>query len=405
MKIRYDRDFVKYWLASIISSAGSRLTYVAMPVLVFDLTGSPFLTGLVVAFEAMAYVLVGLLAGTVADRVDRKRLLVGGDLVNAVALGSVPVAAALDALTVGHVFVVVAVSGVATVFFDAANFASLPMLVGRERMAAAYSVLYGPLTVVGIVAPGLAGLLLATMTPAGVLAVDAVSFLASAVLLRAIGRAMSRERDATTRRSLFAEAREGLVFLWNHPTIRPMTIMSFAQSASGGAALGQFVPVAHNLFGPARAAWSASVMFLAFSVGGLISTVVYPRLRKRVAAGRVALASTPIAAILALLCGLPSSLVPLAVLIAAWATIYTTNASNSIVFRQSETPEPLLSRVNAAGRMLAWGVGTPAGAFVSGLVASAWGPRWAFAVAASFGVLATALAWLSPLRSQPQPAH
>ncbi|MEV4346100.1 hypothetical protein AB0J83_16655 [Actinoplanes sp. NPDC049596] len=52
MKIRHNRDFAKYWVASVISAAGSRLTYVAMPVLVFALTGSPFLTGLVVAFEA-----------------------------------------------------------------------------------------------------------------------------------------------------------------------------------------------------------------------------------------------------------------------------------------------------------------------------------------------------------------
>ncbi|XVU24155.1 hypothetical protein ACQPZJ_44140 [Actinoplanes sp. CA-054009] len=48
--------------------------------MVFDLTGSPFLTGLMVAFEAMAYVLVGLLAGTVADRADRTRLLIGGEM-------------------------------------------------------------------------------------------------------------------------------------------------------------------------------------------------------------------------------------------------------------------------------------------------------------------------------------
>ncbi|MEV4346099.1 hypothetical protein AB0J83_16650 [Actinoplanes sp. NPDC049596] len=87
-------------------------------------------------------------------------------------------------------------------------------------------------------APGLAGLLLTVMTPASVLAVDAVSFLASALLLRAITRAMSGVRNPAARKSLYAEAREGLIFLRNHPTIRPMTIMSFAQSGSGGAALG-----------------------------------------------------------------------------------------------------------------------------------------------------------------------
>jgi MFS family permease len=393
-----DRDFLRYWAASLISYAGGRLTYVAMPVLVFASTGSPFLTGLVVAFDAIAYLLFGLVAGTLADRLDRKRLMIGGDLVNAVALGSVPVAAAFGMLTVPQVFVVVFISGVATVFFDAADFASLAMLVGRDRVASAYSALYGPLTIAGIVAPGLAGVLLAALAPSSVLAVDAVSFVASALLLRAITRSLTGARDPAARKSLYVEAREGLAYLWRHPTIRPMTVMSFAQSASGGAALGQVVPVAASLAGRDRATWWAAAIFLAFSVGGFASTIVYPRLRDRFSPSRLALASVPLSTAALFLCAVTGNLVVLLVVIAVWSVIYTTNTSNSIVYRQSETPEPLMSRVNAAGRMLAWGVGTPTGAVAAGSVASAAAPRWAFVAAAGFGLLATGLAWLSPMR-------
>lgn len=399
MALRNNRDFAKYWSAGLISYAGSRLTYVAMPALIFDRTGSPFLTGLVVAFEAIAYLVFGLVAGTVADRSDRKRLMIGGDLVNAVSLGSIPVAAACGVLTTPHIFAVVLVSGVATVFFDAADFASLPMLVGRDQLASAYSALNGPLTVAGIVAPGLAGLLLATMTPAGVIALDVLTFLASAALLRAIGRTMSGSRDPAGRRSLIAEAREGLAFLWRHPTIRPMTIMSFAQSAMGGAALGQFVPLAATLVGASRAGASASLLFLAFGVGGLAAMVVFPWLSRRIAPARLALYSAPLAALGAVSCAFAGSLALLGVLVAVWSALYGVSTTNNIVYRQAETPEPLLSRVNATGRMLAWGVGMPVGAFVGGAVASAVGARWAFVAGGAFGLLAIGLAWLSPLRT------
>src|SRR5205085_8174776 len=89
------RDYRIYWSASLISHAGSALTNVAVPLLVFGLTGSTLLTGLVVALPAAAYVLCGLFAGVLADRVRRRPIMVVTDCANAVLLGSVPVAAAL----------------------------------------------------------------------------------------------------------------------------------------------------------------------------------------------------------------------------------------------------------------------------------------------------------------------
>ena len=87
------RDYRLYWSASLVSYAGSALTNVALPILVFGLTGSTFLTGLVVALEALAYVLFGLYAGVLANRVQRRRLMVLADCANALLIGSPPPAA------------------------------------------------------------------------------------------------------------------------------------------------------------------------------------------------------------------------------------------------------------------------------------------------------------------------
>src|SRR5437899_10060882 len=102
-RLRDDPQFRRFWTARMVSLAGSSFTYVALPVLIYRRTGSPLLTGLVAAFEAIPYLLLGLVAGALADRWDRRRVMVAADLTSAVALGSLPVAAAFGVLTVPHI--------------------------------------------------------------------------------------------------------------------------------------------------------------------------------------------------------------------------------------------------------------------------------------------------------------
>jgi MFS family permease len=130
-RLRDDPDFRRYWLARALSITGSMVTAVALPVLVYRLSGSTFLTALMTALEAAPYVLTGLFAGALSDRWNRRRVMVSADLVNAVLIGSIPVAHLLGVLTVVQVLVVgFAVQAVYT-FFDGANFGALPVLVGR----------------------------------------------------------------------------------------------------------------------------------------------------------------------------------------------------------------------------------------------------------------------------------
>jgi predicted MFS family arabinose efflux permease len=375
---------------------------VALPILVFGLTGSTFLTGLVVALEALAYLLFGLFAGVLADRVRRRRLMVTTDCVNALLIGSVPVAAAAHHLTPAHVLVVAGLSGVATVFFDAADFAALPLMVGSDRLTTASSALFGPHTAIGIIAPGIAALLFKVLSVPSVLALDALSFLASALLLRALHTALTGTRTGAAPASTWRDLLVGLRFVWRHPTIRPMTLMSFAHSASGGAVMGQFAPLASHLLGRAHEKTGASLEFLAWGVGGFLSSLVLPWLSRRLAGPWIALVFGPLSAVCLALCALAWSFPWLLGLLLCWGLCYATVATNNIIFRQSRTPEPLLSRVNTAGRVLAWGLGAATGALVGGAVASAFGVRSAVVAGAAFGALSVAIGWLSPLRRSEQ---
>lgn len=399
--LRTDRDFVRYWLARVVSLAGTAATYVTLPVIVYRLTASPFVTGLVSALEAVPYLCFGLVAGAVADRVDRRRLMVLGDLSSAAVVGSVPVAAAMHALTTAHVLVAAALAATVFVFFDAANFGALPTLVGTSRLASANSAVWGAGTAVEIVVPAAVGAAFAFVSPTSVLAVDAATFLASALLLRAIIRPLSDPLRGVRSepRRLGADVREGLAFLWRHPTVRPMTLAGTAQSVSGGAFVGQLVVYADQALGVRTGDARLGVLFAAWGVGALGASLVLPFVVRRRSPGQITLLALPCSAVLALSLALAPNYGAALALTVLWGVAYMLVVINAITHRQEVTPEPLQSRVNTTGRMLAWGVGAPAGAFLGGAVAEAAGVRWALAVAALVTAVGAGAAWASPLRT------
>src|SRR5262245_58656370 len=136
-RLRDDPDFRRYWLARVTSLSGSLVTVVALAVLVYRLSGSALLTALVTMLEAAPYLLFGLFAGALADRWNRKRVMVTADLVNALLIASVPVAYMLGILTIPHVLIAAfAVQAVFTLF-DGAEFGAFPVLVGRKRVSKA----------------------------------------------------------------------------------------------------------------------------------------------------------------------------------------------------------------------------------------------------------------------------
>lgn len=398
-RLRSDSDFRRYAVARVVSLAGSAITYLAMPVLVYQLTGSNFWTGVVVVAESVPYVCFGLIAGALADRVDRRRLMVTMDLVSTVLLGSVPVAYALGVLTAPHVLLVAFAAQSAFVFFDAANFGALPTLVGTERLASAQSTVFGAGTVVELVVPGLAGAALAVVPPASLLALDAVSFAASALLIRLIARPLwDPGRAATAARHLGREIRDGLGFLWRHPVVRVQTLVGVTQSFTGGAFLGQLVPWADQALGVPPGDGRLGLMFMAWGVGSLGASLVFPRLSRRFGDARVTLIAMPLSAVGSLACALAGHWLVALGTLAAWGVVYLISVLNSVTVRQKVTPEHLLSRVNTAGRMLAWGIGGASGGLVAGVLSEATGPRAALILASGVTAAGAVAAWLSPLR-------
>ncbi len=400
--LRADPDFRRFWAARMVTLAGTSVTIVALPVVVYAMTHSPLVTAFVAAAEALPYLLFGLIAGALADRWERRRVMVVTDLLSALVIGSLPVAYALDLLTVGHVLAVAFVVPTLFVFFDAADFGAIPMLVGRARIASAQSAIWSAGTVVEIAVPGLAGAALAVVAAPELLVADALSYVASAVLISRVRRPLSwehRSRAPVRPAALVADVREGLVWLWRHAPVRVMTAIGAAQSVAGGAFMGQLVVWADRVLGVRAGDVRLGILFSAWGVGSLASTLVLPRLAARYGAVRLALYGIPCSALLALAVALSTQWVVATVLTAGWGAAYMLVVVNAITYRQQVTPDALMSRVNTTGRMLSFGLGAPFGALLGGVVANSAGPRAALVAGAGVLAVGAAGAWFSPLRA------
>ena len=404
-RLSADPDFRRYWTARMASLTGSLVTAVAMPVLVYRMSDSAGLTALTTTLEALPYLLFGLFSGVVGDRLDRKRVMVTADLVNVLVIGSVPVAWWFGVLSVPHVLVAGFVAQSLFTFFDGANFGALPVLVGRDRVGEANAAVWGVGGVLDLAVPAGVGVALAVIHPADLLALDALSFVVSAVLVRSIRRALSsgRERAASPTlgagvRAVLAEIADGQRFLWRHAGVRSNTIIGGLQSIGGAGFMALAVPWCDRVLGIGTSGWRFGLVFSMWGVGGILAASSTPRLLRRVGAARLTLLSIPVSAAFGLLVATTTWWVVAVVGMVGWGVSYQLVIINSLTYRQQETPEELLSRVNTAGRMLSWGFGWSLGSVAAGALATQVGVRTAMLTVVAVGVLAAAYAWLSPLR-------
>ena len=396
-----DPAFARYLAARTLSSAGSIVTLIVLPILVYRISGSASLTALVAACEAAPYVVLGLVAGALTDRWNRKTVMVTADVLGATLVLTLPLAHWLAEVTVVHVLVVAFVGPSLGVFFDGAVFGAIPMLVGRGRIAEANSIAWGAQSLNEILLPSAVGLSLVLLDPADLLLLDGLTFAASAALVASIMRPMhdaTREHPPLTARVLLSDIREGLGFLLRHPGVRTMTIVGTLQCLAGGGFVALMVVWVDRSLGVGTEGLRFGLVYGAWAVGGLLAASALPRLLRRSSPERIALVALPFSAA----AGLVVPLVPVwwaaALALALWSSAYTVIVINSVSYRQIVTPEPLLGRVNTAGRMLSWGLGWTGGALLAGVLVGFLGTVATMEVLASFGVVAALVAWGSPLR-------
>src|SRR5918996_3867613 len=218
-------DFMRLWGAQTISQFGTQVTFLALPLAaIVVLDASAFEVAILGGIEWAPWLLFSLPVGAWVDRVLRKPILVLADMGRALVLLSVPLAYAVDALTIWQLYAVGFATGVLTVFFDVAYQSYLPSLVERSQLEEGNSKLEISRSGAQLAGPGFAGVLVDVVTAPVAILADAVSFLASAAWLARIKTEERLEpRDAEEGR-LFGEILDGLRFVVRNPYLRPSMI-------------------------------------------------------------------------------------------------------------------------------------------------------------------------------------
>jgi MFS family permease len=218
------RNFTLLWIAQFISTIGNGLLGVAASILVYRITGSAMSVGFMLLAAAMPSLFVGLIAGVVVDRFDRKRIMIRANAICALAVAAIPIMLPRGII---WLYVLVALSSAVEQFFAPAQASVLPETAPDEQLMAANAMmtisLYGAVTI-GAAAGGFIASF-STLTTAFVL--DAVSFLLSALCIAWLDVAplAAREHTGNAGASTLRNLRDGLAFVRKTPVLRSLAVV------------------------------------------------------------------------------------------------------------------------------------------------------------------------------------
>jgi MFS family permease len=398
---RLGRDFWLYFSGQAVSQLGSSFTIFALPLLVFKLTHSATNLALTTVAEFVPYLLFGLLLGAVVDRFDRKRLMLGSDIAQALVIAVIPVLALSGSLRVADIYAVTFVQSTLGIIFNCGEFAAIPALVGERELVTANARIMATNNAGQILGPGLAGALVAFVPVPDLLFVDAGSFLISSGCLALIRRSFNAATPAgrpagSPIRALLADVREGLAYVWSNPVLRSISIMMALINLVSSTANSQLVLFARR----ALHATNSEIGFLyaAGAFGVVAVSLMAGPIRRRVSFAVAALGALVVAGLTMTAMALAGSYAAALVLWAASSGFGLMLNINTTALRQAIVPPQLYGRVVSVAQVLAWSaipVGSVAGAAainlsgnVAGVYAVIGGLIVVIALAFAFGPIA-----------------
>ncbi|WP_436759276.1 MFS transporter [Streptosporangium sp. V21-05] len=403
--LRRQRDYRFLLSARAVTETGTEVSRLAVPLTAAVLLGaSPTEMGVLTAATSLPYLLIGLQAGALADRLRRHRpVMVACDTVSALAMATIPAAWITGLLGVPWLVAVAFVVGTCSVIFRAVNFPHLATVIHESQRTEALAGFQSAFAVATVAGPGLAGLLVQLITAPFAILVDALSFLASAFLIRSIEAPENHTPAAP--RGMWTEIREGLGTVAGHPVLRALCAAGVTINFFGSVYMALFVLYALTVVG--LPAGLIGAITACFGVGGLLGAAVVPRLTRRFGENRVLACSAllfPVDFVVAALASGPVwrsfLLLAASAVISGVAVVAFAVCMGAITLR--ETPAELRGRVNATQSFMVQGVLT-LGGLAGGLAGELLGLRPVFWISAA-GVLTTIVwIWLSPLRHSSLP--
>jgi MFS family permease len=392
---RLGRSFRWLLASSWTGNLGDGISLAAGPLLVASETHNPLLVALATVLQRLPWLLFGLLAGVVADRVDRRRIIV------AVHLSRATIAAVISALvlsgqiTITLVLVALFVLGTSEVLADTTATTLLPMVVDREDLGLANArLMAGIITVDQLAGPPIGAALFAAGRAVPFL-VEAACMVTAATLALRLALA---PHAAGAPRAVRRDIAEGMRWLWRHAAMRTLTVTIVTFNVTFGAAWSVLVLYALERLHAGKLGFG--LLTTAAAAGGLVGSAIYQRLTARARLGDIMRVGLIIETLTHLSLALTSTLGVALVIMFVFGIHAQVWGVTATSVRQRAVPARLQGRVGSV-YLIGVQAGIVAGGAIGGVIAERFGvtaPFW-FGFAGSAAILA--LIW----RQLPNVAH
>ncbi len=371
--------FWTLWSAATATNLGDGLGLVAFPLLAINLTDDARLVALVSVARFLPFVVLGLPAGVLLDRSDRRRLAVLAQILRAASILGLSIVIMTDRAGMGLLLFSAAMVGVGEVLTDGGLPAIVRTLVRSDQLELANSRLATTQIVTNnFIGPPL-GALLFQLDPSVPFLITVVMFVVGAGLLQRLPGTFSPQSapDSNGPEPFLKAVTVGLKYVWAHPVLRPLALTVALFSFVGEAGNSIFVLVATERFGLSEVEFGALISVDA--IAAVIMSLFVARLVIRTSHAFSMRLSIITYAIAALFFGFSTAL---AGAIFASLMIGISDPSWNVVsgtIRQRLVPDEVFGRMMTAYLFIAWGL-QPIGALMGGFVAQAWGPQWVFVI-------------------------
>ncbi len=395
-------NFLKLWSSHTVSQFGYQISFLAVPLLaVLVLDATPLQMGVLIAVGGLPTLFIGLLAGAWVDRRRRRPVLIAANWSRALLLLVIPITAWLGVLSIELLYLVAFGLGNLGLLFDVAHRSFLPSLVERNQIIEANSNLELGRSASEVAGPGVAGVLVQLVSAQVAILVNAVTFLASAILLQSIKINEAEPVRSGQEQTIWKEAGEGLKSVVNNPILRTLAI-----SAGIIGLFNAMQEAVWILYIVRQLDLSPSILGLIFSIGSiglLLGAAMGRRTTKRIGLGPSIILGVLLVAVGDLIIPLATGpTLVLAILLAMAQFLFgigvTTYNIGQVSVRQLMTPDHLQGRVNATMRVVTIST-IPVGALIGGYLGESISLRPTLFVGVAGEMLAVIFLLLSPLRS------
>lgn len=362
-------DYLRLWIGQAISTFGSQASHIVLPLLILDITHSPAQAGFVGAFTTIPYVALSLFAGTLVDRLNRKKVMVICDIGRALALGSIFVALFFHQLSLVQIYIVALLKGLFFVFFDIAEISSIRQVVGKKQLTTATAQSSTTDGLASLIGPSV-GTFLYQIKQSLPFLLDTVSYVLSVFSLLTIKTDFQEERN-NNQVNIRKEIKEGISWLLKNKVVRFMSLLNAGVSFIFADLYLILIVLAKEQH--ATPLQIGSIISIS-AIGSILGALTASRFKDRFSPGQIIVAACWIQAILWPLYIFAPNFIFIGIITAVITLINSIWAVVQISYRLTLIPDELQGRVNSVFRFIVYSI-IPLGMVITGILLQAFGAK------------------------------